>query len=128
MHPEETLNTNRREFLENLAAAGATIPLTLSLVGCPTDGYEDDDDDSGLSNDDCSVGEAFGDSNSHGHSVTIPADHIENPDEDRSYTTSGGHLHTITITADELAELRDNCTVTISTTNLHAHTWIISID
>ncbi|MCP4871673.1 MAG: twin-arginine translocation signal domain-containing protein [Proteobacteria bacterium] len=125
---------NRREFLEMLAAAGAAVPVTLSLAGCGG-GVDDDDatsndDDSAGDDDDatCEVGAASGTSNSHGHSLSIPADHIANPDQDRTYTTVGGHVHTITVLADELADLRDNCTVTIDTTNLHAHTWVISID
>ena len=54
--------------------------------------------------------------------------HLEDPIEDRTYTSSGGsHVHTFTVSASQLEELRDTCSLTLETSLPHAHTWAVEI-
>ncbi len=112
---------NRRDFLLRLGAAGLLVPA----LGCPTDDDDTgDDDDSSFV---CVVGDAEGEANSHGHVITIPADHIDNPTQDGTYTSSGAHTHDVTLTVADLEALRDDCEVTTTNNTGHAHTWTIAV-
>lgn len=69
---------------------------------------------------------AGGPSNTHGHMVSIPQTHIDDP-QDRMYGSTGGtHDHTVSVTSAQLTELAANGTVTVSSNDTHLHTWIIT--
>jgi len=133
------VDNERRELLLRLTALGLAGPSLCALVsGCETAGGVDDDDssadddDSGSSDDDdasdCIPGDASGPSNSHSHSVSVPAVHLEDPIQDRTYTSSGGsHVHTFTVSAAQLEELRDTCSLVLETSQPHPHSWTITV-
>ncbi len=75
----------------------------------------------------CTIGDATGPDDNHGHSIAIPTADLNNP-QDRTYTSTGGtHDHQVDITAAELTTLATTCTVTITSNDTHAHTWIVTI-
>jgi hypothetical protein len=128
------VDNKRREFLFQLGALSVATPaLGIFLSGCETanpsdDDTGDDDDDSAGGGEECSPGDAEGPANAHSHILSIPAAHLEDPIEDRTYTSSGGtHVHTFTVSAAQLEELRDTCSLTLETTLPHAHTWAVEI-
>jgi hypothetical protein len=73
----------------------------------------------------CTAG-ANGPSNTHGHSISIPQAHIDDP-QDRTYRSSGGdHNHNVTVTAADFAALAANGVVTVTSDDTHLHTWVIT--
>jgi len=139
------VDNERRELLIRLGALGLAAPtLGILLHGCETARRSDDDDsgadddDSGSDDDDAAVddddtsdcipGDASGPANAHGHLVSIPSAHLEDPLQDRTYTSTGGnHPHTFTVSASQLEELRDTCLVVVETLQPHEHSWTITI-
>jgi len=110
------------------------LTLSLGLAGCPAANDDDSagDDDDAVGDDDdamsCPMNDAVGPSNSHGHSVTIPAADIQNPPAGgRTYNSVGGHPHTVTLSQQDLMDLAANCTITTTNSSGHFHSWVITI-
>ncbi len=124
------MTIKRRDLLKALGGITAAAPFVGLMAGCPLD----DDDDSAPDGDDDDVaaactGESAGTSDSHGHSVVIPADLLLAAIAERLDlvvdTEGGDHAHAVTLTLTEMEELRDSCQVTVDSDDSHAHTWDI---
>lgn len=109
---------------DDRGATGGDAPDTSNMSDGAVDETAADQTDEMVT---CVIDEASGESNTHGHLLSIPKTDIDNP-QDRLYqSTGGGHDHTVALTASELEELGGNCTVTVSSNDTHAHTWVITI-
>jgi hypothetical protein len=135
---------DRRDFLFTVVKMTLVAPAAGSLLACSTTTGDDDDSSTPTAQTPtpsspgpsptptatqptCTLGDASGPSESHGHNLMIPQADIASP-ADRTYTSSGGtHNHTVSVTAAELTTLRDTCTVTVSSNDTHPHTWILEI-
>ena len=125
------MDNERRTLLLQLTTLGLTAPsLGIFFSGCET-ASSTDDDDSGADDDDvsdCVPGDAGGPANAHNHEVSIPAAHLEDPIQDRTYTSTGGsHVHTFTVSASQLEQLRDTCSLVVDTSQPHPHSWTITV-
>ncbi|MCO4745856.1 MAG: hypothetical protein KC912_13765 [Proteobacteria bacterium] len=126
---------NRRHFLE-MSMATLVLPMTLVACGEPdadddNTGDSGDNTDSGTDTNDggsCNTaGDGTGDSNSHGHVITVSAADLATG-TGGTYTSTGDHTHDVTLTAQDMTDLLANCTVTVSSTaGGHEHTWVITL-
>lgn len=125
----------RRDVLRALGLGALALPTGSLLSACAPDGSDDTSDDTADDTADsdtavtCTIADADGSSDTHGHSIAIPQADLESPTGDKTYTSTGGtHTHQVTLTAAQRQALVDDCSVTVSSNDSHAHTWTISLD
>lgn len=122
----------RRDFLGGTLAT-AMIPLSMTLTACADGGDETDEtaDSAGTDSDAASCddsGDGTGDSNSHGHSVVIPAADLASGGGGTYTSTGGDHPHDVVLTAQDMTDLLADCSVTVtSDSGGHSHTWELSL-
>ncbi|TNE86492.1 MAG: hypothetical protein EP330_22400 [Deltaproteobacteria bacterium] len=114
---------DRRSLLK-LGLAGVSLPMT--LVAC--DDLDLDPLDSGDTATSCNTANsASGDSDTHGHTLTVPAADLASGLGGTYTSTGGDHDHEVTLSGDDMDFLLDNCSVQVtSDSGGHSHTWEIS--
>jgi len=132
----------RREVLRAMGSAVLVLPLVPLLPGCDGGSVDDTGDDTSDDTADtedtedsdsprtCEVGDAEGEANFHGHTISVPQADLEDLTGDRTYTSTvaTSHSHTVVLTAADRQALVDDCEVTVTSTNGgHTHTWLVEL-
>ena len=120
----------RREFLKHTAATAALMSTgALSACGDSKGDTADSGTTTGTTTGTtvCTIADANGPSDTHNHSLLIPAADLTNPVDGNYMSTGGTHDHLVTLTAADLTTLATNCPVTVNSNDSHFHEWIITI-